>query len=67
MAVGFSESYIRLWSLKGEKLRALRNDFSEKNIKDSKSHFFPVVLFTRTIQAPHSKRSGRKRPVQRAN
>ncbi|XP_006454675.1 hypothetical protein AGABI2DRAFT_189919 [Agaricus bisporus var. bisporus H97] len=37
MAVGFSESYIRLWSLKGEKLRALRNDFSEKNIKDSTS------------------------------
>ncbi|KXN83854.1 Transcription initiation factor TFIID subunit 5 [Leucoagaricus sp. SymC.cos] len=37
MAVGFAESYIRLWSLKGEKLRALRNDFSATNIKDSTS------------------------------
>ncbi|KAF5355842.1 hypothetical protein D9756_004128 [Leucocoprinus leucothites] len=35
MAVGFAESYIRLWNLKGEKLRALRNDFSTTNIKDS--------------------------------
>ena len=35
MAVGFAESYIRLWSLKGEKLRALRNDFSATNIRDS--------------------------------
>lgn len=25
MAAGFSESYIRLWSLKGEKLRGMRN------------------------------------------
>jgi transcription initiation factor TFIID subunit 5 len=37
MAVGFAESYIRLWSLKGEKLRALRNDLSATNIKDSQS------------------------------
>lgn len=28
MAAGFSESYIRLWSLKGEKLRGLRSDAS---------------------------------------
>ncbi|KAL9715871.1 Transcription initiation factor TFIID subunit 5 [Leucoagaricus gongylophorus] len=37
MAVGFAESYIRLWSLKGEKLRALRNDFSATNIRDNAS------------------------------
>ena len=28
MAAGFSESYIRLWSLKGEKLKGMRNDKS---------------------------------------
>lgn len=28
MAAGFSESYIRLWSLKGEKLQGMRNDGS---------------------------------------
>ena len=31
MAAGFSESYIRLWSLKGEKLRGMRNDDSARN------------------------------------
>lgn len=34
MAAGFSESYIRLWSLKNEKLKGLRNDFSMSSIKD---------------------------------
>ncbi|KIK70910.1 hypothetical protein GYMLUDRAFT_32992 [Collybiopsis luxurians FD-317 M1] len=34
MAVGFSESYIKLWSLKGEKLRGMRSDFSANSIRD---------------------------------
>ena len=34
MAAGFAESYIRLWSLRGEKLRGFRNDFSTSAIKD---------------------------------
>ncbi|KAH8120268.1 TFIID and SAGA subunit [Phellopilus nigrolimitatus] len=34
MAVGFSESYIRLWNLKGEKLRGMRNDFDPNSIRD---------------------------------
>ena len=34
MAAGFNESYIRLWNLKGEKLRGLRSDFSPSSIKD---------------------------------
>lgn len=34
MAAGFSESYIRIWSLKGEKLRGYRNDFQPNNVKD---------------------------------
>ncbi|KIJ68525.1 hypothetical protein HYDPIDRAFT_173223 [Hydnomerulius pinastri MD-312] len=37
MAAGFSESYIRLWSLKGEKLKGFRNDFSLDKVKDSNS------------------------------
>jgi transcription initiation factor TFIID subunit 5 len=34
MAAGFAESYIRLWSLKGEKLRGLRSDFTSSSIRD---------------------------------
>ncbi|KIJ21816.1 hypothetical protein PAXINDRAFT_105345 [Paxillus involutus ATCC 200175] len=37
MAAGFSESYIRLWSLKGDKLKGLRNDISPDSVKDSGS------------------------------
>ncbi|KAJ6621658.1 TFIID and SAGA subunit [Mycena sp. CBHHK59/15] len=37
MAAGFSESYIRLWSLKGEKLRGFRSDFTSTTIRDSSS------------------------------
>ena len=34
MAAGFSESYIRLWSLKGEKLKGYRSDFQASSIRD---------------------------------
>ncbi|KAL5534287.1 hypothetical protein ACEPAG_749 [Sanghuangporus baumii] len=34
MAVGFTESYIRLWNLKGEKLRGMRSDFDPSSIRD---------------------------------
>lgn len=34
MAAGFSESYIRLWSLKGEKLKGYRSDFQSSSIRD---------------------------------
>ncbi|KAG6912022.1 hypothetical protein DXG01_000270 [Tephrocybe rancida] len=37
MAAGFAESYIRLWSLKGEKLQGMRSDFSASSIKDVSS------------------------------
>lgn len=36
MAAGFAESYIRLWSLKGEKLKGLRSDFQSSGVKDCK-------------------------------
>jgi transcription initiation factor TFIID subunit 5 len=34
MAAGFAESYIRLWSLKGEKLKGMRSDFQSSSVKD---------------------------------
>jgi len=37
MAAGLAESYIRLWSLKGDKLRGFRNDFSASSVKDNAS------------------------------
>ncbi|KAJ3552076.1 hypothetical protein NM688_g4350 [Phlebia brevispora] len=37
MAAGFSESYIRLWSLKDKKLRGYRSDFSPSAVKDAAS------------------------------
>jgi hypothetical protein len=40
VAAGFTESYIRLWSTKGDKLRALRNDFDLSEVKDRTLHFF---------------------------
>ncbi|KAF8935653.1 Transcription initiation factor TFIID subunit 5 [Dissophora ornata] len=35
MAAGFSESYVRLWSLNGEKLRGFKNNFNPAHINDS--------------------------------
>ncbi|KAF8976148.1 Transcription initiation factor TFIID subunit 5 [Entomortierella lignicola] len=35
MAAGFSESYVRLWSLNGEKLRGFRSNFNAAHINDS--------------------------------
>ncbi|KAH9944292.1 TFIID and SAGA subunit [Epithele typhae] len=37
LAAGFSESYIRLWSLKGEKLKGMRSDFQMNAIRDASS------------------------------
>ncbi|RPD55838.1 TFIID and SAGA subunit [Lentinus tigrinus ALCF2SS1-6] len=37
LAAGFSESYIRLWSLKGEKLKGMRSDFQMNNVRDVSS------------------------------
>lgn len=34
MAAGFSESYIRLWNLKGGKLAGVRNDFDSDTVTD---------------------------------
>ncbi|KLO13974.1 TFIID and SAGA subunit [Schizopora paradoxa] len=35
MAVGFSESYVRVWNLKGDKLRGIRNDVDPNTTRDS--------------------------------
>ncbi|KAI0053312.1 TFIID and SAGA subunit [Auriscalpium vulgare] len=37
MAAGFEESYIRLWSLKGESLNGMKTDFQLSAIRDSSS------------------------------
>ncbi|KIO20458.1 hypothetical protein M407DRAFT_220655 [Tulasnella calospora MUT 4182] len=37
MAAGFNESYVRIWSLKGDKLRGMRSDFNPSSIKDGSS------------------------------
>lgn len=42
MATGHSESYVRLWSLKGEKLRGMRSDFQASSVKDSERHELPA-------------------------
>ncbi|KAF9956224.1 Transcription initiation factor TFIID subunit 5, partial [Modicella reniformis] len=35
MAAGFSDSYVKLWSLNGEKLRGFRSNFNPAHINDS--------------------------------
>ncbi|KAH7913024.1 TFIID and SAGA subunit [Hygrophoropsis aurantiaca] len=40
MAAGFSESYIKLWSLKGEKLKGLSDDSPSSSIRDTGSSRF---------------------------
>jgi transcription initiation factor TFIID subunit 5 len=47
MAAGFAESYIRLWSLNGEKLKGLRSDFSSSAIKDGWSQIYVNVQTVR--------------------
>ncbi|PWN48989.1 WD40 repeat-like protein [Violaceomyces palustris] len=37
MAAGFEESFIQVWSLKGEKLRGLKGDVNLSAVRDSKS------------------------------
>jgi transcription initiation factor TFIID subunit 5 len=37
MAAGFEESYVQIWSLKGEPLRGLRNDFTLSQVRDRKA------------------------------
>lgn len=41
IAAGFNESYIRLWNLKGEKLRGMRSDFDPADAKDG-THILPI-------------------------
>ena len=36
VAGGFSESFIKIWSLKGEKLRGLKNTVNPAHVNDSK-------------------------------
>jgi hypothetical protein len=49
MAAGFAESYIRLWSLKGEKLRGMRSDFQPSSVKDRSCHSVQQLAASLTI------------------
>jgi transcription initiation factor TFIID subunit 5 len=39
VAGGFSESYVKIWSLKGEKLRSLKNNITPAKVNDCKWGF----------------------------
>ena len=52
MAAGFEESYVQLWSLKGEPLQELQSDFSLSAIRDRRSlnkHREPFPYSTRKL------------------
>lgn len=48
MAAGFSESYIRLWNLKGGKLTGIRTDFDSDDINDGSFKSILSSFFTFT-------------------
>src|SRR5882757_8470984 len=54
IAAGFNESYIRLWNLKGEKLRGMRSDFDPADAKDG-THVPPIL--TNILMITYSSRS----------
>lgn len=45
MAAGFSESYIRLWNLKGGKLPGMRTDFDSDEIHDG-TFYYSLYFFS---------------------
>lgn len=52
MAAGFEESYVQLWSLKGESLRGFKNDFTLSEVRDKQSlekHREKTTLSTRKL------------------
>lgn len=52
MAAGFEESYVQVWSLKGQPLRGLKSNFSMSEIRDRKSldrHRENTILSTRKL------------------
>jgi hypothetical protein len=68
LAVGFAESYIRLWSLKGEQLKGMRSDFSASAVRDREScrcQMLPDIIITsfRSVVAK-SKREERQYDAQ---
>lgn len=74
MAAGFSESYIRLWNLKGGKLPGLRSDFDSDEITDgsftvTRLPSYAIVLIVISI-FPQLQVSGickRRMPQHRVN
>ena len=70
LAAGFSESYIRLWNLKGDKLKGMRSDFNLSAIKDGMFASSVYSCWDRTLmklQATHSNGRARKVVTPHAN
>lgn len=69
MAAGFSESYVRLWSLKGEKLKGLRSDFQTSSIGGGWYSQYFIVLSTliSILQPLPSAKYERKADLRLAN
>ena len=57
MAAGFTESYIRIWSLKKDKLKGLRSDFNVNNVHDRKR---PCRLMIGYYSHPHFLKTQRR-------
>lgn len=65
MAAGFAESYIRLWNLKGEKLKGFRSDFNASSVKDGELFLSQSNLYlTYVCQLQLFRKSGRRRVPQ---
>jgi hypothetical protein len=65
IAAGFNESYIRLWNLKGEKLRGMRSDFDPADAKDG-THI-PPILTSNTNDHLQFEKFGRNKGPQHEN
>ena len=52
LAAGSEESVVRIWSLKGEKLRGLRSDYEGGTIRDGQSPSHPIQSRTPLTFAP---------------
>ena len=65
IAAGFNESYIRLWNLKGEKLRGMRSDFDPAEVKDGM--YMPTMIINHADDHLQLEKYGRNKAPQHEN
>lgn len=65
IAAGFNESYIRLWNLKGEKLRGMRSDFDPAEVKDGT--YMPPMFMNYADDHLQLEKFGRSKAPQHEN